>query len=392
MSSAVSKFIKKTPIKSLQKYFEENNFDIAGSMDWSCDEGLLRKSLLDSEKKLAGEKLASLKSDAERISALTDELGQSILSQFVNAGDLEDYHNLKNEHDRSLWLFLKNIAQFKRAEDAFYTDTRRNGHMWDGFKGPKGITVSSDEGDILVFKTKLMDLFRAFGKIHVEISERTRADNEGAEVELIQIMVYREDLPSTQLAFEKENLVSKTVKPVKEVALTFEPDSGVIEVIAAGKENRESITKIFAETLLKSPIKGEKVPIKKYKIDSLLNNKVLSFDPKDGIESAEVTLLKVALPGSYNTLTLDVATQEGKNIYEVSSEYFGNNDPLQSGFKLIQARISIRFKPDDEGRKGKILHVTIRDPRGCDLKSKSQKEKLIGDKYLAQWGLVENIA
>jgi hypothetical protein len=47
--------------------------------------------------------------------------------------------------------------------------------------------------------------------------------------------------------------------------------------------------------------------------------------------------------------------------------------------------------PDHESRRGKVLHIKIREPNGCDLKSKSQKENLIGDKYLAQWGLVKTI-
>ena len=51
----------------------------------------------------------------------------------------------------------------------------------------------------------------------------------------------------------------------------------------------------------------------------------------------------------------------------------------------------LKFMPDSESSRGKTLHVKIREPNGCDLKSKSQKEKLIGDKYLEKWGLVETI-
>ena len=102
-------------------------------------------------------------------------------------------------------------------------------------------------------------------------------------------------------------------------------------------------------------------------------------------------MLKVSRPNSYNTVTLDVSTKEESSIYEISKEYFGDNDPLKSGFKLKQVRISIKFMPDDERRRGKILHVKIREPNGCDLKSKSQKEKLVGDKYLEKWGLVEKL-
>ncbi|RLA47309.1 MAG: hypothetical protein DRR42_17685 [Gammaproteobacteria bacterium] len=391
MSAEILRLIKNTPVVSLQKYFETVHNDLVGEVDWETDNKSIKKSLLNVAESVTGENLALLKSDAERVTALTDELGQSILKHSVSNDELEEYHQLENEHDRVLWLFLKDTQRFRQAEDCWYTDTGRNGRMWDAFIGPKEIEVSKNDNDILAFKSKIMELFRAVGKIQVDIYERTRSESDDNQIELIQVMVYREDLPSTQLAFEDENLVSKIVRPVKEVALTYEPESGHIEVVVEGKENRKAIPKIFSEMLLKFPIEGEKIPLKRYNIQSLLKQRALSFDSVDGIESVDVTMLKVARPNSYNTVTLDVATKEECSIYEVSKEYFGDNDPLKSGFKLKQVRISIKFMPDDESRRGKILHVKIREPNGCDLKSKSQKEKLIGDKYLEKWGLVETI-
>lgn len=101
-------------------------------------------------------------------------------------------------------------------------------------------------------------------------------------------MVYREDLPSTQPAFEDESLVSKIVRPVKEVALTYEPKSEYIEVAAEDNENRKAIPKIFTEILLQSPIEGEKIPLKRYKIQSLLRHRALSFDGIEDIRIASV--------------------------------------------------------------------------------------------------------
>lgn len=391
MSSDISRFIKNAPLTSLQKYFEARHWQLVEDVDWESEEKLIKKSLLNICENVTGEKHALLKSDAERVNSLTDELGQSILKHSINDGELDEYHKLENEHDRVLWLFLKDPLRFRQVEDCWYTDTGRNGRMWDAFIGPRNIVVSQNDNDVLAFKNKIMELFRAVGKIQVDIYERKRAEGKDNEVELIQVMVYREDLPSTQLAFEEENLVSKIVKPVKEVALTYEPESGYIEVVVEGKENRTAVPKIFSEMLLNSPIEGEKIPLKRYCIQSLLKPKVLSFDPADGIESVDVTMLKVARPNSYSAVTLDVARKEERSIYDVSQEYFGDNDPLKSGFVLKKARISIKFMPDEKSRIGKTIHVEIREPNGCNLKSKTQHEKLIGDKYLEKWELIETL-
>lgn len=391
MSSDTTRFIKNTPSKSLQKYFEVFHSQLVEEIDWTMDEKVVRKLLIDIADGLVGDKLALLNLHAEQVSSLTDELGQNILKHWVHDDEIEEYYRLENEYDRVLWLFLKDTQRFRQVEDCWYTDTGRNGRMWDAFIGPKEVEVSENANDILTFKNKILELFRADGKIHVELYERKRAESEDSNIELFQVMVYREGLPSTQLAFEEEDLVSKVVRPVKEVALTYEPRSGYIEVVVEGKDNRKSIPKIFSEVLLKSAIDGERIPLKQYKIQKLVRPKVLSFDAEDGIESVKVTMLKLARPNSNNTITLDVATKEERSIYDVSKEYFGDNDPLESGFRLKQVRISIKFMPDDENRRGKIIHVKIREPNSCDLKSKSRKEMLIGDKYLERWELVKVI-
>ncbi len=391
MTSAIFRFIKNLPEKSLKSYFSGAHPGFAEKIDWDAGEREIGKALLEMSSTITGDTLALLRADAERIDALTDELGQSILNHFVEDDELNDYYQLANEHDRVLWMFLRDSSRFAEVEDWWYFDTKRQGRMWEAFVGPNNIQISSSESHLSTFEAKLKELFRTAGKMKVEIYERIRSGADENETDAIQIMVYREDLPTTQLAFEEENLIFRIVRPVKEVALIYEPATGQIEIIAEGKEHRKSIAIIFSETLLQLPIEGENIPLKQYDIQKLLNPVVLSFDPEDGIESVRVTMLKVARPNSNNTVTLDVATNEKRSIYDVSKEYFGDNDPLKSGFRLKQVRISIKFMPDYESRRGKILHVTIRVPNGCNLKSKTQKEKLIGEKYLERWELVETV-
>jgi len=79
MSSETSKLIKNTPAKSLRKYFEGFHSDLVETVKLDSDEKSVKKSLLDIAEGVAGEKFALLNSDLERINALTDELGQSII-------------------------------------------------------------------------------------------------------------------------------------------------------------------------------------------------------------------------------------------------------------------------------------------------------------------------
>ena len=219
-----------------------------------------------------------------------------ILKHFVRDEELKEFYPLGNEYDRVLWLFLKDAERFVQVEDSWHTDTRRQGRMWDAFVGPEDLDISTDSDDLSSFQNKVMDLFRAVGNIKVDVYKRIRSDGEDNDVEIIQIIVFREDLPNTQFTFENKELISKIVRPVKEVALTYEPKNGHIEIIAEGTEHRRAIARIFSETLLKSIIEGDKIPLKQYDIQSLLKPRTLSFDSADGIESVKVTMLKISPP------------------------------------------------------------------------------------------------
>ncbi|WP_143814933.1 hypothetical protein [Magnetofaba australis] len=54
-----------------------------------------------------------------------------------------------------------------------------------------------------------------------------------------------------------------------------------------------------------------------------------------------------------------------------------------------QASMVVIFRPDRYYPKGKVINLSLTVPNHCDLRSRSAKERLIRDKYLAQWGLLE---
>lgn len=190
MSSAVSRLIKNLPLASLEAYFRTVHSKAVEDLDWEEDASSIKKALLEITENIDGETLALLTSDAERMDSLTDELGQNILNHFVADNELEQYFALENEYDRVLWLFLKDTVRFSQVEDSWYTDTKRQGRMWEAFVGPEKASISADIQHVEEFKAKLMELFRAVGNIKVDVYERARTDGEENEVEIIQIMVY----------------------------------------------------------------------------------------------------------------------------------------------------------------------------------------------------------
>lgn len=385
--SSIAKFIRNTPVNDLRTYFDRQGFDLQEPVNWEAPEREIVKPLLKLVDDLSESERAALTTDSERIAVMTDELSQMALLSVVQ--DRDRIEAMENAFARALWVFLNHPLAFRRAEEVRYTDNYRQGRMWDGFLGPVGIAIEPKTERVDDLKRQVMAYFRTKRAV-VEIYRRTRPSFEEPDSHLVQVTVYREGLPDTYLEFDGDELARRQRRPVYEAATTYESATGVIEVVAQGRECREDLARMFAETLLRREIDTERVPLRRFDLSVLLHPFDFPTDPEDGIESVMVTLLRVKpYDGEGERFTIEVNRKADATIHEVAGRRFGDKNPLEAGYLATKTKLSIRFFPDAESRRGKVLPVNITMPNGCDLKSKTEKERLIGEKYLPRWGLVE---
>ncbi len=342
--------------------------------------------------RLAGlddEPLGALVADAERILEMTDELGQESL--FSCAFDQDLLSQQESAEARSLWLFLNEPASFRRAEEIRYADNYRNGRMWDGFVGPKDAVVSGDPTRHQAFRDRVRSWFRS-GQVKVEMFERTRPNLEEKDSHLIQLAVYREGLPESFLEFKEGDLRQRHRRPVFELVLTYEADTGVIEVVAPNRDSREEVARAFAETLLGQEINNARISLRQYDLTSLMNDREFPTEMEDGIAEVRVTVLTLR-PGDGGREDVEFRTNgmSKRSIHECLFDWFERNNPLTTGFTIRRARLSVKFHPEKGFGRGKTIHVLLTLPNGCSLKSKSERERLICEKYLPLWGLVKEV-
>ena len=188
-------------------------------------------------------------------------------------------------------------------------------------------------------------------------------------------------------------MVTRHFAPAKDFGVSYDPTSGLIDVISNSKDNREFLAKKFANIFLKSADDKFEIRLKKYNLAKFKSYQDLmkDVDLKDGIEDIKVTLIKLKPLNSKNSTTLESPFSEKRTIYEIAENWFADNNPLSSSFEIKKVKLSIKFKQDAKNPRGKLIHVNITDPNGCDLKDRTEKEKIIGDKYLEKWGIVEKI-
>jgi hypothetical protein len=115
-------------------------------------------------------------------------------------------------------------------------------------------------------------------------------------------------------------------------------------------------------------------------------------DPADGIDIVRVNQLRLMpIDSVAERLTLECRRQSSSTIWDMAREYFHTANPLAGGWIATQAKLTIKFHPDGTSRRGRTLPLTITMPHGCDLKDRTERERMVGNKYLRKWGVLRDI-
>jgi hypothetical protein len=387
--AAVAKLIRNAPRDSLQAFFDAQKSPLGDRLRDLGPHDDYAGPLLKSVDQLSDEEHARLTINAERVDQLATEAGRTALLSVVDDQMLA--MELENDDDRSLWVFLNEPHSFRRAEEARYTDERRHGRMWSGYAGPKKVVPDSSPGGLEAFRSKALELVGSLGA-YCEIYRRTRPNFGKPDSELHQLTLYYDDLPDTYLEFEEQRLVRRHRRPVVEASVTYEPATGVIEVVSSGGKFRDELARTFADTILAQATGTERIALRRFDLARVLRPFDFPFDTADGIESVKVVLLRLQRVGAEaRRMILECPRRAPGSIWDQAREELRQGDLKAAGYVVTQARLSIRFLPGPDSPRGKTLPVTITVPNGCDLKGRTERERLVGGKYLKHWGLMEEI-
>ena len=386
--ATVTKFIRSTPKASLQAYFSQAGFPLAPPMNWN-DPGDIVRPLLKAVDEMAPDERDRLETVAERVTGMADDAGEAAIYNIAQNHTLLD--TLQSACDRALWMYLNDPTGFRHAEEVRFTDEKRRGRMWDGFIGQAGLTLKRDPASIDAFKQAIREQFQS-NNVHVDLFDRNRPTFEGPDSPLVQATIYREGRPDDFLEFVDGALGRRPRRPVFEAAITYEPATGVIEVVANDRHNREDMVRLFVRDLLDTDFQKERLPFRKFDLSMLRQQFAFPTDPDDGIESVRVNLLRLKpLDTVAERVTLECMRQASQTIWEMSLDRFGPYDPLSGGWDITQVKLTIRFHPEAGSGRSKVLPLTITMPHGCDLKDRTERERMIGEKYLRRWGIVRDI-
>ena len=384
----VTSFIRNTPKISLRAYFDQAGIRLTPPVNWDGPGDVVRP-LLQAVDEMDPVTRDGLETVAERVTGMADEAGEAAIYSIAQDPALLD--TLRNAYDRALWMYINEAAGFRHAEEVRFTDERRRGRMWDGFIGEPNLVLRRDTASLDALKAGIRDRFQS-NNVHVDLFDRNRPTFEGRDCALVQATVYREGRPDDFLEFVNGALDRRPRRPVFEAAITYEQATGVIEVVANDRDSREDMVRLFARDLLASEFRQERLPFRQFDLGVLRQPFTFPTDPGDGIESVRVNHLRLMpIDTVGERVTFECMRQATQTIWQMAQERFGANNPLLGGWVVTQAKLTIRFHPEAGARRGKTLPLTITMPHGSDLKDRTDRERIVGEKYLRRWGILRDV-
>lgn len=331
---------------------------------------------------------------AERIVLLSDGAGQDVIEGFrddiFDPKDQEAFAGIRNQYERALWLHINAPTLFDEAMNARQADVfRQSASCYSGFIAPKDLSVLEDEPSRQAFHHAVAEeLGCEIDSVAVQVFKRLRPDTQtGEEVDLYQISVHHNRPPEIVDCVQASELVSQEVVRAVSSHITYEPANGHLEVLSKDTDGREALARIVADSLLQSPITGEKIPLKQYDYQSLAGPR--NFDIA-GEAVASVKVIELGYLGdNHRSLMVKIWTKDADDIHAAARSLISPQFDFRD-HQINYAKISIRTKKVGADR-ARTISVILRDDNKCNIKTKREKDRALCDRLLVKWNLVKVI-
>jgi hypothetical protein len=383
-------FLRQTPSPALKAFFDDRGVEFGDAVDWGAAEHVIARQIAAAMDRMSGEQVASLISGLERAHSLSDEHGTRAL---VNAAEdpeamLAVFDEAENDQERTLRVLVQSPKVFERAEDIRYFDYRVEGSFGRRFRAQQDAAVSRDPGDLEKFQCAVGTYFRSIdGSGRSCVAEIIDRNADGT----VQVTLFVEGLASNAVGFDNRGLYRRPQRPAIQAAVVYCGRTGTIETVAkGGKPVHEQLRKLFAQELLRIDPRFDGIRPRRFRLGTLTGRPTLPTDPADGIERARVRRLKL-LPISNRPGALVIEGPSDRpdvSAQGLSSDWFQDWDPLHRGFHIVQATISIHFRTID-GRRPRTIHLDLTSLGSSNLKRFKQNDRILLEKYLENWRLIE---
>jgi hypothetical protein len=326
------------------------------------------------------------------VNELADERGLSVLAEEIQwraPQRLKEFGQWEGRMDRVMWAHLKMSEAFEEAAMFARADALAAGRFWVKRNSLPAGKISVDGKVRRTFENALSEHYwptEMRGK-YCAVEHYQRGN--GAEY----FFAYLDDYPDTHLVFDDTGQIERRADRYAFTnVFVFSPDEGALELFARGGQKAHlPLQQAFCRSVLGLDV-GPADPLRPaYQLDHLLDpNFPLATDPSDRVAEARILRMRLEIrsePLSYIELKADPKTPPD-HIHTMIGLYLNGQTLPPQRVRVRQARFKLTFASDGNGRRPKTLSFTVSCPNSCDLKSRPDEVRAVGERCLKLWGIV----
>ncbi len=292
---------------------------------------------------------------------------------------------MESRHDRAVWTLLNKRHIWKLAVRFAHLENLSMGRYWAKRTGLAAKEPRTDE----VGLRELEEAMSAFFLTEQGRGHHCRVEHYQRGGGHDYYFVYLSDYADTYINFDDAGNFQRTAeRRAFEVVFAYDRASGTLEMYArGGKKVVEALQTIFSRVILEENLLPDDVLAHPYALDHLLERSAgLPTDPEDGVEQVRIRSMSLAVMGRVRErITLDADPTRGpEHIYEMLDQ---DLDQRRLPKAILQPRkVVFNLKLKGNGR-GRSMSFCVSLPNSCDLKSKREDQRLLGEKCLRKWGI-----
>jgi hypothetical protein len=328
------------------------------------------------------------------INELADHRGLAVLAEEILwrcPGRAEEFKQQVSKADKAMWVYLNVPEAFDEAALFARADALATGRYWNRRNNLPKKNLVVDQDVCSSFASALTAFYgptQMRGRhCHVVHYERSSGGN--------YFFAYLDDYPDKHMVFDaqSEEPVVRSDRYAFENVFVYNHEDGSMELFAqGGKKVWEPLQAAFCETVLGVDVDPAEPLRPSFHLDQLLTpNFPLDTDPRDRVEESRITRLRLVPRGSggYVEIKADPRAHPNDIYHKIERWLKAENIPAETT-QVKQATFRLAFQHDGPGRQP-VLTFDVSAPHSSNLKSKPEEQRVVGERCLKRWKVVEDV-
>jgi len=291
--------------------------------------------------------------------------------------------SMDSRYDKAIWCFMNRPNIWEPAIRFAKADSLSGGHSWIKRGNMPLVKPKTDATALLTLQDAMSAFYRdRQGRgHHCKVDYFPRGSNHH------YYFVYLSDYANTYINFDDAgNFQRMPERRAFEDVFAYDHDSATLEMYAkGGKKVVEPLQSVFCRIILGEHLAPEDPNVKPYQLDGLMERGFrFPTDPEDGIEEVSIRCLRLSILGRRRRrITLEPDPEKGaSHIYEMLEDDLNRKRLPKSILHVTKA--TLNFTLNGNVRSNSLV-FSVTYPNSCDLKSKREELRLLGEKYLKRW-------